>query len=118
MSVVGWYVHHHGAGHLTRFLAVRPHLDHEVVVFSSMPAPARLPDRTSWVILPRDAENEWLDPRLSAEDALDLLQIYPDDELEAFPVNPKVGNVTFDDPSCVVPLPPEDVLPEGQLSLL
>ena len=34
--LVGWYVHHHGAGHRTRFSAVRPHLDADVVVFSSL----------------------------------------------------------------------------------
>ena len=51
---VGWYVHHHGAGHVTRFRAVRPHLGGDVVVFSSMPRPADLPARTEWVVLPRD----------------------------------------------------------------
>lgn len=56
MTVVGWYVHHHGAGHLTRFLAVRPHLDAEVAVLSSLPAPAVLPSRTTWTVLPRDDE--------------------------------------------------------------
>lgn len=52
--VVGWYVHHHGAGHLTRLLAVRPHLDADVVVFSSLAAPRDLPEATTWVLLPRD----------------------------------------------------------------
>ncbi len=54
MGLTGWYVHHHGAGHLTRFRAVRPHLPGEVVVFSSMPAPSSLPDDTTWVLLDRD----------------------------------------------------------------
>jgi len=52
--LVGWYVHHHGAGHLTRMLAVRPHLDADVVAFSSLPAPRTLPEGTTWVTLPRD----------------------------------------------------------------
>jgi hypothetical protein len=56
MTTVGWYVHHHGSGHLMRFLAVRPHLDAEVVVFSSRPRPASLPERTRWVALDRDDE--------------------------------------------------------------
>ncbi|GAA4680209.1 glycosyltransferase [Frondihabitans cladoniiphilus] len=56
MTVVGWYVHHHGAGHVTRFLAVRPHLAADVVVFSSLAAPVPLPARTTWVELPRDDE--------------------------------------------------------------
>jgi len=55
--LVGWYVHHHGAGHLTRFRAVRPHLDADVVVFSSLPCPSSLPERTRWVVLPRDDDS-------------------------------------------------------------
>lgn len=54
MGLTGWYVHHHGAGHLTRFRAVRPHLGGEVVVFSSLPEPAKLPPGTSWVRLDPD----------------------------------------------------------------
>jgi hypothetical protein len=54
VSGIGWYVHHHGHGHATRFAAIRPHLDAPVVVFSSLPAPDRLPERTTWVVLPRD----------------------------------------------------------------
>lgn len=48
---IGWYVHHHGAGHLHRHLAVRAHLD-DVVALSSLPAPAGLED--AWVELPLD----------------------------------------------------------------
>jgi hypothetical protein len=55
---IGWYVHHHGRGHVSRFLAVRPHLDADVTVFSSMPAPAGLPAGTEWVALPLDNELE------------------------------------------------------------
>ncbi|PWD52341.1 hypothetical protein C8046_03795 [Serinibacter arcticus] len=54
MSTIGWYVHHHGSGHLVRFLAVRPHLSDDVVVLSSLPEPAALPPRTRWVVLDRD----------------------------------------------------------------
>lgn len=54
--MIGWYVHHHGWGHVARLLAVRPHLDDAVTVFSSMPRPASLDDRTSWVQLPSDAD--------------------------------------------------------------
>ncbi|WP_423922524.1 glycosyltransferase [Frigoribacterium sp. 2-23] len=52
--VVAWYVHHHGQGHLGRLLAVRPHVDADVVCFSSLPRPAALPADTAWVELPRD----------------------------------------------------------------
>ncbi|GIF23138.1 hypothetical protein BJ973_000505 [Actinoplanes tereljensis] len=54
MGLTGWYLHHHGAGHLTRFRAVRPHLPGEVVVFSSLPEPAPRPAGTTWVHLDRD----------------------------------------------------------------
>jgi len=58
VTAVGWYVHHHGMGHLTRFLAIRPHVAASVVAFSSLPPPAALPGGTTWVQLPRDDEDE------------------------------------------------------------
>jgi hypothetical protein len=54
VGMTGWYIHHHGAGHLTRFRAVRPHLPGEVTVFSSLPRPDTLPPATTWVPLPVD----------------------------------------------------------------
>ncbi|GAA2555297.1 hypothetical protein GCM10010435_27320 [Winogradskya consettensis] len=54
MGMTGWYLHHHGAGHLTRFRAVRPHLAGDVTVFSSLPAPQNLPPDTRWVRLDLD----------------------------------------------------------------
>lgn len=51
---IGWYVHHHGHGHITRFLAIRPQLDADVVCFSTLEAPSPLPDRTIWIQLDRD----------------------------------------------------------------
>lgn len=52
--MIGWYIHHHGGGHLSRFLAVRAHLDAEVVCFSSLPEPTELPPRTRWIRLEMD----------------------------------------------------------------
>ena len=69
------------------------------------------------VILKPSDEEIWLDPKVSAQDALQLLQTYPDDELEAFAVDRKVGNVVYDDASCIAPIETPDVEPE-QLSLL
>jgi len=54
VSATGWYVHHHGRGHLTRFLAIRRYLAGPVTVLSSLEAPAHLPDSTTWLRLPRD----------------------------------------------------------------
>ncbi|WP_051472120.1 hypothetical protein [Patulibacter minatonensis] len=50
---VGWYVHHHGAGHLHRFLAVRELLGPEVVGLGSLARPASVPE-DGWVQLPGD----------------------------------------------------------------
>lgn len=58
MRAVGWYVHHHGMGHLARFLAIRPHVAAAVVAFSSLPRPTTLPAGTEWVQLPRDDHDE------------------------------------------------------------
>lgn len=54
--VVAWYVHHHGAGHVGRLLAVAPHLvQHaDVVCLSSLPEPPGLPPGCTWVHLERD----------------------------------------------------------------
>lgn len=54
--VIGWYIHHHGFGHVSRFLAVQPHLRTPVVAFSSMPRPAALASDVEWVLLPPDAD--------------------------------------------------------------
>ncbi len=67
--MIGWYVHHHGYGHLSRLLAVRPHLRSRVAVFSSLPRPRTLDAATSWTQLPSDADvvthadGSSLDPR-------------------------------------------------------
>lgn len=53
-GTIGWYIHHHGGGHLARFRAVRPHVDADVVCFSSLREPENLPARTRWVQLQRD----------------------------------------------------------------
>lgn len=69
------------------------------------------------VILKPSDEAIWLDPKVSSQDALQLLQTFPDDELEAFPVDRKVGNVAFDDVACIAPLV-EGEQTQAQLSLL
>ncbi len=55
------------------------------------------------VILEPQHEDIWLDPDLPTENALALLGVFPERELEAFEVGKKVGNVVFDDPSCILP---------------
>lgn len=54
--MIGWYVHHHGFGHVARFLAVHPHLREPVRAFSSLPRPTGLGDGVEWIVLPDDAD--------------------------------------------------------------
>src|SRR5512143_1888509 len=56
------------------------------------------------VILPKDAEDIWLDP--AADDytrLLDLLQPYPADEMAAYAVSNVVNSVNNDSPECIEP---------------
>jgi putative SOS response-associated peptidase YedK len=70
------------------------------------------------VILEKKDEEKWLDPRLPLQEALAMLKVFPDSELEAFEVGKKVGNVAFDSPDCIEPLEEETTPENGQLSLL
>jgi putative SOS response-associated peptidase YedK len=69
------------------------------------------------VILEPEHEEIWLDPALPMENALALLGVFPDAELEAFEVEKKVGNVVYDDPSCIEPLQEEAEVAAEQGSL-
>jgi hypothetical protein len=55
---VGWYVHHHGRGHVGRLLAIAPHVAGEILCFSSLPEPADLPTNCTWILLDRDNTEE------------------------------------------------------------
>jgi Glycosyltransferase family 28 C-terminal domain len=60
--VIGWYIHHHGRGHLARAQSVRAHLDEPVVALSSLPEPA-VHEFDGWVRLaPDDGGGPPLDP--------------------------------------------------------
>lgn len=50
--MIGWYVHHQGAGHLARLEAIAAHLRTPVTGLSTLPAPPGWEDR--WVRLARD----------------------------------------------------------------
>lgn len=50
--MIGWYVHHHGSGHLHRAVTVARHLPVPVTGLSSLPRPAGW--EGPWVRLPRD----------------------------------------------------------------
>jgi putative SOS response-associated peptidase YedK len=55
------------------------------------------------VILPVELEQEWLDPEISKEHALSLLQPYPAEAMIALKASPLVNSVRNDDPSRLVP---------------
>jgi putative SOS response-associated peptidase YedK len=55
------------------------------------------------VILPRDAEDDWLDPDVSVEHALSLLEPYPSDEMRSVAVSSLVNNVKNDGPQVLAP---------------
>jgi putative SOS response-associated peptidase YedK len=59
------------------------------------------------VILPAEAEAVWLDPTISKEHALSLLEPYPADLMLALPVSTRVDSVRNDDSGLLLP---EDVL--------
>lgn len=63
---VGWYVHHHGAGHLHRLGATLPHLSGSAVALSSHPGVAAL--GCEHVALPLDLTDAPVDP--TAHDTL------------------------------------------------
>jgi hypothetical protein len=53
MTLVGWYAHHLGSGHVARALTVASLMSNRVVVLSSAPRPVDWPE-DRWVALPRD----------------------------------------------------------------
>ena len=58
--MIGYYVHHHGAGHVTRASQVARHLRSPVTGFSSLPRPESWPG--DWVQLPSDVTASPTDP--------------------------------------------------------
>lgn len=75
---IGWYVHHHGLGHLQRMRAVTACLDADVECFSSLPAPDPLPEGVSWTQIPRDDDRAGdLDPAYADPTVRGLLHWAP-----------------------------------------
>lgn len=66
---------------------------------------AHLHDRMP-AILAADQEAAWLDTNLSIDDALSIIQPYPDDLLHFYPVSKRVGKVTENDAALIAEAPP------------
>jgi len=78
---------------------------HEVLSFTIITqAPndtlAEIHDRMPAMLLP-DQEESWLDDNLSPGDHLKLIEPYPDELIEAYPVSSRVNKVTNNDPSLI-----------------
>ncbi len=58
--MIGYYVHHHGVGHVTRACQIASHLQSPVMGFSSLPRPRSWPGE--WVELPDDVSDDPRDP--------------------------------------------------------
>lgn len=57
------------------------------------------------VILPKEAEDVWLDPKINEpEKLLPLLKQYPSDEMEYYPVSREVNSPAVDKPSNIEPI--------------
>ena len=57
------------------------------------------------VILPREAEAVWLDPKIQdTETLLPLLRPYPGGLMEFYPVSRMVNSPANDLPDCIVPI--------------
>lgn len=63
--MIGYYVHHHGVGHLTRARSVAEHLSGPVTVLSSRPRPADITPFADWIDLPMDTGDDAADPTAS-----------------------------------------------------
>jgi putative SOS response-associated peptidase YedK len=55
------------------------------------------------VILPTDAEGVWLDPMISKEHALSLLEPYPAELMAALPASTRVNSIRNDDSGLLLP---------------
>ncbi|WP_068152696.1 glycosyltransferase [Rhodococcoides corynebacterioides] len=64
--MIGYYVHHHGVGHLARASSIVPFLQDDVTIFSSRPAPDRM-SASQWVAVPMDTA--WATHRDTGPDA-------------------------------------------------
>lgn len=58
--MIGYYVHHHGVGHVTRACQIASHLQTRVTGFSSLPRPSSW--KGDWVQLPDDFSENPQDP--------------------------------------------------------
>ncbi|MBK9317172.1 MAG: SOS response-associated peptidase [Acidobacteria bacterium] len=64
---------------------------------------AGIHNRMAMILKPED-EAAWLDPKNGIPEIANLLQPYPANLMEAYPISRAVNNPRFDDPSCIEPV--------------
>jgi putative SOS response-associated peptidase YedK len=64
---------------------------------------SKIHNRMPAIVKPAE-EADWLNLKNSAAEVVKLLQPYPANEMEAFPVSRAVNKPSFDDPSCIKPI--------------
>jgi hypothetical protein len=63
---IGYYVHHHGSGHMQTALQIIPHIKQQVILLSSAQKPSNLPSNATFVQLENDAIESYRQPLGSA----------------------------------------------------
>lgn len=67
---------------------------------------SELHDRMPAILMP-DQEKDWIDMDVSPQDSLNMLEPYPDDWLDMYPVSKRVNNVRENDPELIDPVEAE-----------
>ena len=67
------------------------------------------------VIFTKDNEEIWLDNHSSENDLMKILVPYPPDQMNHYPVSPRINNANMNVPSLIIPTPPADQF--GNLTL-
>ena len=71
-------------------------------------------NRMPVILEPKDYDR-WLDPGDPARPPVDLLRPFPSEQMRAWQVSDRVGNVLNNDPALLEPVTPEDSAGSGQL---
>ncbi|MBI1193159.1 MAG: SOS response-associated peptidase [Bacteroidetes bacterium] len=71
-----------------------------IITAPALKSIASIHDRMPALLLP-SVERNWLDPTRSATEAMELLQPYPETELEYYPVSEAVNNARNEDPRLI-----------------